>query len=125
MREIKFRVWDPTNAMMLCSINSLNFNGNEGYDNLCITLRRTKPEIPDYEKCLVMQYTGLKDKNGIEIYEGDFYIHDNCLMVHVVKDIVSFLEMLSDGKGTDSQELCISTGIEVIGNVHENPELLS
>ena len=79
----------------------------------------------------LMQYTGLKDKNGKEIYEGD--------IVEVSKDIsagkyrVQFWDnesafMLIDDLKPKSMRLGVwfcSNKIEVIGNIYENPELLT
>ena len=60
MREIKFRGWDEKNKEMVDNINLLFSN----HLNEC---------FEEYEECglKIMQYTGLKDKNGVEIYEGD------------------------------------------------------
>ena len=64
MREIKFRCWDKTNNRMLPPVDAWGFGeGAETFfDNtLCIY----KDEV------VLQQYTGLKDMNGVEIYEGD------------------------------------------------------
>lgn len=72
----------------------------------------------------VGQYTGLKDKNGREIYEGDI-LHDSYTdnTFEVYFDGGSF-----DVKGILEKDACylndISSDSEVIGNIHDNPELL-
>jgi len=121
-REIKFRAWvkqDNEWFYTYLDIEEDDFCGNE------IWL--------DYDKCATIeQYTGLKDKNGKEIYEGDilwwehFYgmtgenIETTAKVYWEEKDasfvVGDWFEPL--GHLVDEDE------IEVIGNIHENPELL-
>ena len=79
-----------------------------------------------YKKDLkIMQYTGLKDKNNKEIYEGDIVIHHNkmCKIIFNVEEARFVLR-------NDEFELEIpfvnnkNKRIEVVGNIYENPELL-
>jgi len=109
MREIKFRVWDIEKKQML-HIHTL-FLKNK--DEIC------PPGI-------LMQYTGLKDKNGKEIYEGDI-VHFQSQFSHE-----SFTEVVG-WEIENGDEMGTYTGFglfykakeyEVIGNIYENPELL-
>ena len=141
-REIKFRVWD-----------------NVDYLSTPFTLRDVDThKIQFTDDCIVMQYTGLKDKNGKEIYEGDivlfpdeerefvdvgigvplqvaaqpvkelgqvtfenggFGFNCNRKSAYYEKGFSSFT--LADFK----PELNELEDIEIIGNIYENPELLT
>ena len=105
-------------------------NKNSIYGNLCY----------DVDPSTVGQYTGLTDKNGKKIFEGDIVFYWCSDIVAVVKfgeyqDSDStkkaygyFVEYLEDGKivqeNMDSREKDDEYGCEVIGNIHDNPELL-
>ena len=67
-REIKFRAWDKENKEMLYIFSINGFGGFSGMNN-----KEEKITNKDVE---IMQYTGLKDKNGVEIYEGDIIEED-------------------------------------------------
>ena len=106
MREIKFRFWNITGK-------TLFYNTQE--DDLGWLIAHPK----NYH---AMQYTGLKDKNGVEIYEGDIVQHHDHL--EAVYGIVSWDEeeaAFTPGVGLMSEN---KSWLEVIGNIYENPELL-
>ena len=111
MREIRFRAWDGKKMLMNCVI----------YHGLVYKVLEDTPDTndlslwidtPDYP---LMQFTGLKDESGIEIYEDDIiFLNYNRLGMRKVE----FLNGAFNVSG-----LCISK-CKVIGNIHENPELL-
>lgn len=122
MREIKFRVWDTYNKEML-ELKELNYEYGEPAIRTTMYSNYFGPS-----DMILMQYVGLKDKNGKEIYEGDivqilggeyeqgFYEWDEKVQI---KDLIydGFNLMM-----TISQ--IGNQAIEIIGNIYENPELL-
>ena len=116
MKEIKFRVWD--NDLEIMSYSDAEIFITFSDDGICIGYE-IDDEIDDYE---LMQYIGLKDKNGKEIYEGDIV---KLFEYKVINNIVLPEEIVTINdirKGCDT--LRPSQYMEVIGNIYENPELL-
>lgn len=131
MRSIKFRAWHKEDGLMLdyLMLRQTAFN-RDGVQILYDVLVGRKSLYS------VMQYTGLKDKNGKEIYEGDVYRRYNYIYKVVwVQEKCCFMG-LCFGRKKDFSEgftkehdghlfpLADDGVMEVIGNVHENPELI-
>lgn len=120
----KFRAWLIKEKKMVGVIDLLLAGGG---------IIQTSCEDSDYDglskvvgrDCALMQFTGLKDKNGKEIYEGDILESDNENFATgvVVYDDGRFAIKKPNGK-IISYDHTIWTAYEVIGNIYENPELL-
>jgi len=117
-REIKFRAWDKTNKEII-PVNQLHWNDKR------LTLLKT------YE---LMQYTGLKDKEETEIYEGDIvkdygsrnYGKEKVLIREVRFDDCKFIGHIKFKSGSSGASyLCEDCILKVIGNIYENPELIN
>ena len=111
MREIKFRAWHKEEKRM-----SEPFELGE--DIIYDTNNNYLGTI--YDELAIMQYTGLKDKNGREIYEGDIcrLWYPDGYKLGVVEFKNGCFYWNSNSVGFWNEEL------EVIGNIYENPELL-
>ncbi|MGL6186112.1 MAG: YopX family protein [Clostridium chrysemydis] len=122
MREIKFRAWDKT-TKKLQDVYSINFGNKD------VWLKENKKRIigANFFEIELMQYIGLKDKNGKEIYEGDILKDDYGKIDRVIYyDYMFDLENFYDN-GYEIANQAFSEGtdkFEVIGNIYENPELL-
>lgn len=119
-REIKFRVYDEDLKRMRYLNNSHDFlcfdeKGNGYYHNMQTGLGEWFSDL--------MQYVGLKDKNGIEIYEGDIVKYEGEDTPYVVMFDPTGYWCL-DGNGARNSEMLyyedVFKYLEVIGNIYEN-----
>ena len=123
MREIKFRAWHKGKKIMgeVLGIDILHkeiFFSNEDVD--CY-------EHTDFKDIELMQYTGLKDKNNKEIYEGDILSNGNNEKPYkVIFENGSFRAEFEEDFEEYSFDLIdvVAQGCEIVGNIYENPELL-
>ena len=118
MREIKFRAWDKLNKEMF-NVESINFQERRVY--------RDTVSYREFNDIELMQYTGLKDKNNKEIYEGDILFESSGENYYkVVFENASFRAEFKGDFEEYSFDLIdvVAQGCEVVGNIYENPELI-
>ena len=113
MREIKFRVWDSYHR---CFLKNQNGTYIEDIDFVFQNGSSFNPK----SEYLIQQFTGLTDKNCVDIYEGDIVEDEEHYYSLISWDNDNSMYVASDVGG-----LCdMNFPIKIIGNIHENPELL-
>lgn len=142
MNEIKYRAWNIAGKQMFQPV-SIHF-GDDASGKIISVWGKNKNGF-DYslvhgESCYLLQYTGLKDKNGKEIYKGDIVnITQNAGEFHAqiiwLDDQAQFRLFPTDGedilfddfmwlkRSGENEEILLE--FEIIGNIYENPDLLS
>ena len=140
MKEIKVRVWDIDGGKMSAGVNIDLFMQNE--EELQFPATEETLSLKDFlffrkEYSGFMLFTGLLDKNGVEIWEGDFIQYPNKSMIMIVVfGLYSYEdEYTMEGNGfylTYPNGIvyrqCVKSWIHnatVIGNIYQNPELLN
>lgn len=134
-RTIKFRAWD---GWIMHRVGQLNWSFRNGITIVQAGNRPWSSNKPwrRITNPVLMQYTGLKDKNGKEIYEGDIVrdsrIEESEAVIEYCQPIAAFVArpiikapydvyQLNEGNTMGSLKLSYT---EVIGNIYENPDLL-
>lgn len=120
MREIKFRAWD------ILKQRWSNYKINDGTvyfmdKNTGVWYGTYNRRYKDFN---LMQYTGLKDKNGKEIYEGDIFHIGSKKILYVVEWIDCGLKGKQIRNGSWIGLDFWKKDIEILGNIYENPELM-
>jgi uncharacterized phage protein (TIGR01671 family) len=136
-RQIKFRAWDNQDKRMItngclgagssCQLIIIEWAGGLSLCNAYGLPDGTNPTFdkPVTERFEIMQFTGLKDKNGKEIYEGDILRAERWAFVWIVQwDEKKARFNCIINKERKHNDFIPTTVVEIIGNIFENPELL-
>lgn len=127
MREIKFRAWDTKK-------NHFDYEPLISRGKCCFIDSFDNFEEHEEGRMVLQQYTGLKDKNGKEIHEGDFIklpeFYETREATNETFTITGYIEfkdgawMFSDSGFVYGEHTSYDGNFEVVGNIYENPELL-
>ena len=129
---LKFRAWDSAKKEMFKDTFAITESGQ-----VVVVEQESVASPPDYvfvEHLVIMQSTGLFDRNSKEIFEGDIIANGPDVMCMKRHNTLGFyvekkgrVEFIADGAVLDEFEEDakeIADSLEIIGNVYENPELL-
>lgn len=119
MREIKFRAWDLKTKKMHTAEN-INFCGRK-----TVTVQYNPVKKICLDSAILMQYTGTKDKNGVEIYEGDIIRSPAGKDYWIRWSELTYRFVAEPIPANRLEAQLVSRTIsnyEVVGNIHESPE---
>lgn len=132
-RELKFRAWDKGINKWLCHYESIG-----GFDLMgeCVLFGEWAKELPSMERwddVIIMQFTGLKDKNGKQLYDQDIIQTDQGTLFIIEfnqQEMQWVLYQTNDGSHRDLQgelfalKAYMTPNITLKGNCYQHPELL-
>lgn len=127
MKTVKFRIWNGMQMVYEITagkfgtfyVNPERGDGLNPRDTACLTENTTK--YP--EGTPLMQYTGMNDNNGKEIFEGDI-VENLDLDKRIIVYCNNSFEMRLTNGNRESSNTVWYNAVEVIGNIYDNPELL-
>lgn len=123
MREIKFRIWDDKLKVLYTPEKEEEIKDLWALPEMKGGVLKVKPEIK------VMQFTGLQDKNGIDIYEGDILDTTDGVETVVYEDACYYVSSLLHAcplyTYASADYAYNNPECTIIGNIYQNPELLN
>lgn len=130
-REIEYRLWDPAKKIMLECYELIFVQGGIKVSDGCTTQGWAKVNDTFKEKLtpslVLLEYTGLKDKNGKKIYEGDICRDSMGWVFEVLWDNENARFIGCQSKPRGDTYICYVGRVpfvEIIGNIYENPEII-
>ena len=122
MKEIKFRVWNTETNKMIINVKEMGVFALKSIYTIDEFL-----VIPTNEKYPLMQYTGLKDKNGVEAYHKDIGIDkfNKKVIIEWNENHLCYGLLTIDDIVKDEWNFCLKDLVEIIGNIYENKEELA
>lgn len=128
MREIKFRAWDPTYKQIFYQDNLRVFHIS-GRDSWTLEDKVQNKCIAGCGTGILMQFTGLFDRHGNEIWEGDTVKREGEYKEPILREVIysdgRFIPLVRVEYGYNAIDNFDPSLWEVIGNIYENPELLN
>ncbi|MDK4479951.1 YopX family protein [Fusobacterium necrophorum] len=122
MKEIKFRIFDNSEKKFLIKNEKVSRGIFKDKVSEIVDFENNSVQInnPEDERYIFLQYTGMKDINDKEIYEGDIVrTFGDSFIVFYSQEQVGYLLKDTDGY----LETIRTYRVEVLGNIYENPEL--
>lgn len=126
-REIKFRAWNKEKNIMVYNNEDDTYGYWDGCRNSNVGMVNEILNSKYYEEYEFMQFTGLHDKNGKEIYEGDIVKKTGNIGIDIGKVIYEYNGFIVDVMNMDrfyGRVHLLEKFTEVIGNIYEDSELL-
>lgn len=125
MREIEFRAWDKKRKGWIAGGDAIDLNHCMRYNAIFFDNDHLSDSYIRDCDIELMQYTGLKDKHGKEIYEGDVLRMDGQATASMEWcDCAWYMRPVDSHYWCDDWDLYDCCRMEIIGNIYEHPELL-